>query len=276
MRKLLFSAALLLCMAIAITSCKKEEEATLRATDRATAEDLLAHNDLSEQIDLDADEALDGLLSTEVTDRNNCPTVTTAQPKGVWPNTITLDYSDAGCTKGGRTFKGKIVIEQSNAMNVAGAVRMISFVNFFVEGVQLEGSKTVTNAGINTAGLPKFNVVVDEKLTFPDGTTATHKASRERTMTEGSATAARNDDVWIVTGGGEGVNRQGDTYSSSITTPLVKRNPCAWIGEGVIEFTLNGLTRTLDFGDGSCDREATITRADGTVRNIKIRHHWWR
>jgi hypothetical protein len=276
MRKLFFSTALLLCTALAIVSCRREEEATLRATDRATAEDLLAHNDLSEQVDFDADEALDGLVGTEITDRNDCPTVTLAQPRGTWPNTITLDYSDAGCTKGGRTFKGKVVIEQTNPMNVDGAVRTIGFVNFFVEDVLIEGSKTVSNAGNNTAGLPKFNVSVDEKLTYPDGTVATHTATRERTMTEGSSTTTRNDDVWTVTGGGQGVNRSGDTYASTITTALVKRNPCAWIGEGVIEFSLNGLTRTLDFGDGTCDREATITRADGTVRNIKIRHFWWR
>jgi hypothetical protein len=32
----------------------------------------------------------------------------------------------------------------------------------------------------------------------------------------------------------------------------------------------------LDFGDGSCDREATITFADGTQKTVKIRHHWWK
>jgi hypothetical protein len=216
------------------------------------------------------------LMSTEVTDRNDCPSVTFAQPKGTWPNTITLDYSDAGCTKNGRTFKGKVVINQTNPMNIAGAVRTISFDNFFIENVQLEGSKTVTSVGINTSGLPNFNVSVDETLTYPDGSVATHSATRVRTMTEGSATATRLDDVWTITGQGEGINRNGDAYTTTITTPLVKRNPCAWIGEGVIEFSRNNLTRTLDFGDGTCDRDATITLADGTVKDVKIRHYWWK
>ncbi len=275
MKKFVFSLALLFVTALFIQSCKKDNLG-VNSADKLTAEDLLAHNDLSEQLDLDADEALDGLMSTEVTDRNDCPSVTFAQPKGTWPNTITLDYSDAGCTKNGRTFKGKVVINQTNPMNMAGAVRTISFDNFFIENVQLEGSKTVTSVGINTAGLPNFNVSVDETLTYPDGSVATHSATRSRTMTEGSATATRLDDVWTITGQGEGINRNGDAYTTSITTPLVKRNPCTWIGEGIIEFSRNGLTRTLDFGDGTCDRDATITLADGTVKNVKIRHYWWK
>ena len=275
MRKLFFSTALLLSAALMIQSCKKDLLG-LNDADKLTAEDLLAHNDLSEQVDIDADEALDGFMSNEVSDRGDCPSVSFAQPKGTWPNTITLDYSDAGCTKGGRTYKGKIVVVQSNPMNIAGAVRSISFDSFFIENVLLEGTKTVTNAGINTTGLPKFNVSVDEQLTYPDGTTATHTATRERTWTEGSTTATRLDDVWTITGAGEGVSRNGDTYTVDITTPLVKRNPCSWIGEGVVTFTRNNLSRTLDFGDGTCDRDATITLADGTVKNVKIRHHWWK
>ena len=275
MQKLFFSGALLLCLGLAIQSCKKENIG-INNTDKMTAEDLMAHNDLSEQLDIDTDEALDGFMSNEVEERNDCPVVTFQQPKGTWPNTITLDYSDAGCTKNGRTYKGKIVVTQTNPMNITGAVRNLSFENFFIEGVQISGTKTVTQAGLNTAGLPKFNTVTDETLTFPDGSTATHKANRERTQTEGSTTAVRLDDVWTITGSASGVNRQGDAYTVTYTTPLIKRNPCAWISEGVISFQVNNLVRTLDFGDGTCDRDATITLADGTVKNVKIRHHWWK
>lgn len=267
MQKLFFSVALLLSIALSVQSCKKDS--LFSNIDKTTAEDVLAHNDLSEQMDIDADEALDGFVSGESSDRGDCPSVTFAQPKGTWPNTITLDYSDAGCTKGGHTYQGKIIINQTNAMNVDGAVRTLSFDQFFIEGVQIEGSKTITNAGVNTSGLPSFNVNVDETLTFPDGTTATHQAVRNRVMTEGSGTQARFDDVWTITGNASGVNRKGDSYTVTITTPLVKKNPCAWIGAGVIEFTVNNLTRSLDFGDGACDRDATLTLANGTEKNVK-------
>jgi hypothetical protein len=43
-----------------------------------------------------------------------------------------------------------------------------------------------------------------------------------------------------------------------------------------LEFTLNNKVRTLDFGDGTCDRDAVLTLADGTEKEVKIRHRWWK
>ena len=275
MRKVVFSLTALLLSGLLITACKKDNT-EISAADQTTAQDILAHNDLSEQLDAEADDVIDNFISNELDERGDCPSVSFAQPKGTWPNTITLDYSDAGCTKAGRTFKGQVIIQQSEAMNVNGATRSFSFQNFFIEGVQIEGSRTVTNAGINTAGLFKFNVSVDETFTFPDGTQATFTATRARTLVEGGNTATRLDNVWEVTGQSAGVNRNGDTYSTEITSPLVKKAPCAWISAGIISFTANGLTRSLDFGDGTCDRDATLTLADGSVKEIKIKHYWWK
>jgi hypothetical protein len=274
MQKTLFSIAALLFFGLMVQSCRKDS--SVSDTDKMTAEDLMAHNDLSEQMDDDAAEAVDNFVSGETEDRGDCPTVTFAQPKGTWPNTITLDYSDAGCTKNGRTYQGKLIINQTDDIKVLGASRTFTFDNFFIEGVKIEGTKTVTNAGLNVAGVPSFNISADEKLTFPNGDQATHVATRTRTMSEGFGTSTRLDDVWTIEGGASGINRNGVAYTVSITKALVKRNPCAWIGEGTIEFIKDNVTRSLDFGDGSCDREATLTLADGTVKAVKIRHFWWK
>ena len=274
MQKTLFSIAALLFFGLMVQSCRKDSQ--ISDADKMTAEDLLAHNDLSEQLDLDASEVIDNFVGGELEERNDCPTVTFAQPKGTWPNTITLDYSDAGCTSNGRTYKGKVTITQTNEMKVPGATRTFAFDNFFIEGIQIEGSRTVTNAGLNADNQPYFTIVADETLTFPDGDQATHTANRTRTMTEGFGTSTRVDDVWTIEGSASGVNRNGNEYTVSITTPLVRKSLCAWIGSGVIEFTVNNKTRSLDFGDGSCDRDATLTLADGTEKEVKIRHFWWK
>jgi hypothetical protein len=275
MQKLLFVAFALLIMGLTIQSCKKDDDSTDNATERSIAEDIMAHNDLSDLVDEDADTAFDGLTG-DADERNDCPTITFAQPKGTWPNTVTLDYSEAGCTQGGRTFKGKVIITQTAPMNTAGATRTFTFDNFAVEGVEISGSKTVVNGGLNSDNDPYFSVTVDETFTYPDGTSATWQSTRVRTFTEGSSTPTRNDNVWTITGSSNGTSRNGVAYSSEITTPLVLTRPCTWISEGVITFTRNGLTRSLDLGDGTCDREATLTLPDGSTRTIKIRHHWWR
>ena len=274
MQKTLFSIAALLFFGLVMQSCKKDR--LISDADKMTAEDLLAHNDLSEQLDYDASEVIDNFVGGDTEDRGDCPTVTFAQPKGTWPNTITLDYSDAGCTKNGRTYQGKVIITQTDDIKVLGAARTLTFDNFFIEGVKIEGSKTITNAGLNVAGLPTFNITAEETLTFPSGAQATHMANRTRTMIEGFGTTTRLDDVWTIEGSASGVNRNGDAYTVTITKALVKKNPCAWIGEGTIEFSKDGVTRSLDFGDGSCDRDATLTLADGTVKEVKIRHFWWK
>lgn len=273
MKKNLVLFAALLLLGLTFPACQKDNENT--KSEQVTAEDITSHNDLTEQADAEIDESIPDNFAGGVEDRG-CATVTYAQPKGTWPNTITIDFG-TGCNKpDGRTLKGKIIVQQSNAMNVSGAVRTVTYDNFFIENVQLTGTRTLTNTSPNAAGQPVFTKTGSEALTFPDGTQATRNIDHERTMTAGFGTPARADDVWSVTGTDTGTNRQGDPYTVTITSPLVKRAVCPWIGAGVIEFSLNGKTRSLDFGSGDCDREATLTLADGTTKTVKIRHHWWK
>jgi hypothetical protein len=274
MKKYLLNSAICIVAALAVTlvACRKDETSS---NAQSVAQDITAHNDLTELITADADVVLNGLTGG-AEERSDCPTVSTAQPVGTWPNTITLDYSDAGCTKNGRTFSGKIIVTQTGPIMTAGTVRTLTFENFTFEGVQVEGSKTVTNAGMNGANQPFFDVVVNQTLTYPDGDQSTYNSVRTRTIVEGASTEGRADDVWEITGDASGTNRNGVDFTMTITTPLVKAMTCDWISEGIIEFTANNRTRTLDFGDGTCDQDATLLLANGTERDVKIRHRWWR
>ncbi|MEI6408984.1 MAG: hypothetical protein WCR52_06360 [Bacteroidota bacterium] len=276
MKKILFFVAAFALAGFAFQSCKKDADTTDYTAEKVVAEDVTAHNDVSEQIDYDADVAIDAFMGA-ADDRGACPTVTFAQPKGTWPNTITLDYSDAGCTNNaGHTVKGKIVITQTNPMSTQGASRSFTFENFSFDGVKVEGTKKVTNAGLNAAGQRYFTVVASETLTYPNGTVSTHTANRTRTQIEGAATTLRADDVWSVTGSASGTNRNGVAYTVTITNPLIKKVLCPWISQGTIEITANNKTRSIDYGDGACDKDATLTLPDGTVKEVKIRHFWWK
>ncbi len=274
MKKNLVLFAALLLLGFTFQACQKDNDENTQS-EQVTAEDIASHNDLTEQADAEIDEFVPDNFTGGVEDRG-CATVTFAQPKGTWPNTITIDFG-TGCTKpDGRTLKGKIIVQQTNAMKVSGATRTVTYDNFFIENVQLTGTRTLTNTGLNSAGQPTFTKTGNETLTFPDGTQATRTIDHVRTMTAGFGTLPWADDVWSVTGTDTGTNRKGDAYTVTITSPLVKRAICPWIGAGIIEFSLNGKTRSLDFGTGDCDREATLTLADGTVKTVKIRHHWWK
>lgn len=278
MKKALFALTAFMFAGFLLQSCKKDNDTADTTQMQTTAEDLVSYNDLSEFTDYEIDMLVDDAFAGDgaVSDRGGCPTVTFAQPKGTWPNTITLDYSPDGCTKDGHTFKGQIVIEQSNKMNVVGSVRTVTFNNFYINNVKIEGTRTLTNEGPNASGQPVWSRTADETFTFPDGSTATYSTDRTRTLIAGANTPTPIDNVWSIEGSSTGTNRKGETFTATITTPLIKRALCPWIAEGVIEFEHDGKMRTLDFGDGTCDRDAVLTLNDGTTKNIKIRHHWWK
>jgi hypothetical protein len=265
MKKSLLCVIALLFSLATFESCKKSDA---KADDSiiTTAEDLSANEDYAEQVDVDAD------LVIEERGLGDCPTVTFAQPEGTWPNTITLDFG-ASCTRpDGRVLSGKVIINQTAEIRTAGAVRTITHDNFVIDGVKVEGTRTWTNEGQNAAGQWVYSkTATDMKLTFEDGTSATWNKVRTSTLVEGGNTATHYDDVWSSIGSANGVNRRGTAFTATITEPLIKRADCRWISEGVIELTVGLRTRSLDFGDGTCDRLGTITLANGDSYSIRLR-----
>jgi hypothetical protein len=77
------------------------------------------------------------------------------------------------------------------------------------------------------------------------------------------------DDEYTITGNGSGVNRKGNAYTLTIQDPLVVKIACKYITQGIIEFVNSKKTLEIDYGNGSCDDDATIT-INGVTYNIKL------
>ncbi|MFN0013939.1 MAG: hypothetical protein ACKVU2_05270 [Saprospiraceae bacterium] len=245
-------------------SCKKDDD-----IDLVTSEDLAMSEDFSEQIDLAADVAVE-----ERGGGSTCPTVTLAQPWGTWPNTITIDYGSTGCTgpNGDHFLKGKIIITQSAEMFTPGAVRTKTFENFFVDDVQVSGTKTRTNNGKDAAGNWSFTKTATNMAhLYPDGTSTTWNRTHTATLIQGGDTPTHWDNVWSVIGNASGTNRNGKAVTAVILEPLIKKALCRWISEGVVEHTRDGKTASLDFGNGTCDRFGQLTLPNGDTVTIKLR-----
>ncbi|MES2515319.1 MAG: hypothetical protein V4580_14295 [Bacteroidota bacterium] len=74
------------------------------------------------------------------------------------------------------------------------------------------------------------------------------------------------DDVFEITGSSSGTNREGRKFSTNITNALVKKSSCKFISSGSLDLTPDGFkTRTVDFGNGDCDDNATYTVNGQTV-----------
>ncbi|MBI5916825.1 MAG: hypothetical protein HY842_15730 [Bacteroidetes bacterium] len=266
--KLLAMATLL--VGVLFTACKKDED-TVQSQQIMAAEDQTTANDLYE----DVDEQVDDAIETRGGGGSTCPTVTLDPADGSYPRIMTIDFGTDGCVgPDGRTRKGQIVVELTDTITNDGAVRTATFVDFYVDDAHLEGTRTLINEGTDANGNRTFSrTVVGGKITFPNGEVATWEANHVMTQVEGGNTAALIDNVWEITGGATGVTRNGKAFTTEIVTPLVKKRACPWTVSGTKTLTVDTKTVTIDYGNGICDRKATVTLPNGTVKEILIR--WW-
>jgi hypothetical protein len=180
----------------------------------------------------------------------------------VMPRTMLVDFGNTNCTGAdGLQRRGRLLVTFTGPYSEAGTVITITPQDYHVNDHLLQGVKTVTNAGPDDQGNTHFIVTVAGTVTAPDGSwTSTHNYQRTRTWIAGEGTAALLDDVYLITGGGSGVNRHGTAFTVQITTPLRVEVGCPWIVSGVQEIVPQGQpARVIDFGQGGCDAQVTIT-----------------
>lgn len=191
-----------------------------------------------------------------------------------WPKVMTIDFGTSNCTgNDGVNRRGKLIVTLTDRYVNPGSVLTVQPQNYYVNDHLIEGTKTITNNGRNGSNNLSFTVqVTNGKVTFPAGGYTTWNSTRTNEWIAGESTTWFSnglsgicDDVYLITGSANGVNRAGLSYTVSITSPLRKELCCRWLVSGVIEIAPSGLlTRTVNFGGGACDAIATVTIAGNT------------
>jgi hypothetical protein len=203
---------------------------------------------------------------------SSCVTVTLDTT--VFPRVLTIDFGDTNCLgKDGRYRRGKILVSFTGRYYRPGTIITTTFDNFYVNDNQIEGTKVVTNNGLNDQRHLSWTISVNGIITLANGNgTISWKSQRTREWTEGRATPHnRWDDVFLITGQASGQRANGLTWTHKITKPLEVKLACRFIVSGTVQIKPEGkLLRTLDFGDGECDNLATVT-VDGKTRTIHLR-----
>ncbi len=245
---------------LALAGCKKEsDEPTQPTFDYTAAQDNTKadnyFNDIQAQVDAAA--SSNGLRSAD----EACAPVITIDTLAV-PHTMIIDFGNSDCTAAnGSMRRGVLSVTYTGRYRDAGTVITIVPQGYFRDDNHVEGTRTVTNMGMNEQHLPWFTVVTDVTVTAADGSwTATHHAEHVRTWTMGSDTHEWSDDAYLITGNGHGVNRNGVSYTSTITSPLHVASGCPFITQGTVEVTRQGQpVRVIDYGNGDCDNSYTVT-----------------
>ncbi len=188
---------------------------------------------------------------------------------------ITIDFG-VGCTDSkGNIRKGKILVEFIGKRFLSGSKIITTFEEYFINGVQIEGTRTVTNITGSTEAAPKFSIILEGGLaTWPDGSTATRIVDRTREWIRG---ANPLQDEWVVDGTAAGTNRNGRVYQVDITTPLVYKRECAinnrvfMAVEGTKVLTVDtNKVITIDYGSGECDKIVTVT-INGRSKTVEVK-----
>jgi len=260
------------------TACNKEDEAIPEET--AVEDNSVGMAESDNVIEISEDvmaERSSGMRTEEMyTTAAACGTVTLT-PKGInAPGKIVVDFGTGTVCRDKKTRKGKILIEFTSRYRAPGTTQTITFDNYFVNEVKVEGTKVLTHslaAGVFTTKV----LVTGGKMTFADGTSVTWNSERFRNA-DTKSTVAINDDEFKVYGTMSGINRKGVSYTAVIAqaTPITLKASCTEISgtvavQGIIKVTpLDLPERTVDFGDGTCDRKMTIT-VNGKSREMTIR-----
>jgi hypothetical protein len=248
---------LILALSVLATSCRKDKRDTLGSsisTDNNTAENLFSDMfKVVDEVSMNTQgirEDILGCVDTVIVD-------TTSNPK-----TVLIDFGDNNCTSNdGRVRKGKLHITYTGRYREIGTLITITPENYTVNDHRIEGQKTIENLGLNSNNQLHFAITANGTVTAPGNAwTISWNANRTRTWVEGQSTTTIWDDVYEISGGGSGVNRNGVSYSSTITQPLRAELGCAWLVSGKITIEPEDYaTRYIDFGDGTCDSGFTVT-----------------
>jgi hypothetical protein len=212
-----------------------------------------------------------GLLESGSVLADSCPLITISS--GVFPKTITIDYGTSCSGYYGTTRSGKIIVTVTDKRTVLNATRTVTFDNYKFNGIKIEGTKVIKNTGLNS----NQNMVISDKLTggkltLPDGKVIERAYDNQREFIAGWNTKTIWDDECLISGVATGKNINGIAYTNAILTPLHSVRACEFLVAGTIKFERIGVTPiTLDYGTGTCDAKATVTRGNQT-KEIILKH----
>lgn len=194
--------------------------------------------------------------------------------------TITKKITFAtGCQlPNGNIVSGIITISLPFTPSATSHKITVTFDDFYHNGRKVVGTKIYTRTLFpstpNSIARPIFDMEMDLTITLPDGRVLNRKGNRRSEIIEGFTTVDWRDNIYSVTGSWNTTFPNTTSLTSTITNPIIVKLPClptnSALSKGVITFTRNNRTSTLDYGNGDCDNLAVFT-LNGKSYDINLR-----
>ncbi len=176
---------------------------------------------------------------------------------------LTVDFGQANCRNSdGRRRRGRVQTGWQGNPLAPGNVRWLSFETFFVDNQPVRGYHRVI-VSADPQGAPFYTLLTGDTMVW-EGERGQTTSTAEWTVrqTAGADTPTRRDDVYAVTGEGEGRSAAGTTYRFATAAALTRNGECTrHFSAGVVDlYVPNEPTRFLQFGDGACGRPLVLVR----------------
>ena len=181
---------------------------------------------------------------------------------------ITIDFGDGCIAANGETRKGIIYLTYTANLLFPGAKVITTFEDYEVAGKMVEGTRTITNKSVdlenNTINLEVS--IQNGKVTWSDDTFVTVSSDQLRDIKLGT----QGQYEVSITGTSTGTSRGGFDYTSTVSEPLIFTKTCLESGvnaplSGIVDFQFRGIEASIDYGDGACDKLATIFYPNGSL-----------
>lgn len=287
---------------------KEKEDAVEEDTEQSTATDNNIAESYVADIESMGSQVSDGgdLSTYKITGSSGIEAVEASGCAVVTANgqTITVDFGTSGCVgKDGRTRTGKLIYDFSGSSSGATHYRNpgfnmnVSSQNYIVDGYAVniinKAVSNITSSSISSDVNPgtnlKWSVAANVSIVKPNNAgTITWICNRTKELTNTSDTNCYKGQarpiVWTkaivkLNGNASGVNAKSENFTA-VATNLVRDFNCApdpvlrphrhpFIS-GTIAYTPSSRRlRTIDYGNGACDMNATVT-VNGHVFNVNL------
>ncbi len=266
-----FASLLFVAGALALTSCTKEEISLQEDTDLL----IQAENDAVSEVIL---EAIDAIIDREIdllerynydvtklksAEADACdPVISVETPTDAkFPKRVTLDWG-SGCTDSNDNFRaGMVVVEITGPVWAKKSVRTAVLKDYIFNDLKIEGKRVMENKGRNEDGFFLFRIENSMKVSMAESGEIVSESEwkRERVQNRGEdLKSIEDDEIWIT--GSSKIERNEKKIVKEITVPLYRMLTCKHFQSGeVITFINDEKVSGLNYGEGACDDEATVT-----------------
>ncbi|RAJ14572.1 hypothetical protein [Olleya aquimaris] len=264
-------------LGLLFTSCSKDESADFNTQDENYSEVVMSSEidrniEVMEDIAIQVFEIQEASESSRTSTPNymlpDCVTVTLVMEQNF--RELTIDFGTEGCLVNNYVLKGKMILSYTRNPQAQEIFITKDLEEFYINNLNIVGSKTILRELSNVNGNPQFTKTLDITVNWPNGLQASRTGTKIREWIQGFGSGTFSDNVFEITGDWTTTFVNGNSHSYVVDIPLRREAGCGYFVSGSVDVVRTNFSGVFNYGEGTCDDQATFTFANGQVVTITL------